>query len=143
MQILIHTILVRRYDICIQSVHIQFEFCLDLPCFFMGQLLSMQYQVDENISMLKLYIDIFALYRHTFCYLHAKKCRIVNCLLKLEVPNMQVLNFCLPKESISEQLDSGDIDTGQKKESNKISSNYYLTVLVYIVNDEIQYYLIV
>ena len=31
---------------------------------------------------------------------------------------MQVLKFCLPKESISEQLDSGYIDTGQKKESN-------------------------
>ena len=28
-------------------------------------------------------------------------------------------------------------------ESNKISGNYYLTELVYIVNDEIQYYLIV
>ena len=72
-----------------------------------------------------------------------KKRRIVNCLLELEVPNMQVLKFCLPKESISEQLDSGYIDTGQKKESNKISGNYYLTVLVYIVKDEIQYYLIV
>ena len=74
-----------------------------------------------------------------------QKCRIVNCLLELEVPNcpnMQVLKFCLPKESISEQLDSGYIDTGQKKES-KISGNYYLRVLVYIVNDEIQYYLIV
>ena len=56
---------------------------------------------------------------------------------------MQILKFCLPKESISEQLDSRYIDTGQKKESNKISGNYYLTVLVYIVNDEIQYYLIV
>ena len=56
-----------------------------------------------------------------------------------KLPNMQVLKFCLPKESISEQLDSGYIDTGQKKES-KISSNYYLRVLVYIVNDEIQYY---
>ena len=51
---------------------------------------------------------------------------------------MQVLKFCLPKESISEQLDSGYIDTTQKKESNKTSGNYYLTVLVYIVNDEIQ-----
>ena len=51
---------------------------------------------------------------------------------------MQVLKFCLPKESISEQLDSKYIDTGQKKESNKIS-----VCLVYIVNDEIQYYLIV
>ena len=55
---------------------------------------------------------------------------------------MQVLKFCLPKESISEQLDCGYIDTGQKKESNKISGNYYLTVLVYIVNDEIQCILI-
>ena len=63
--------------------------------------------------------------------------------MELEVPNVQALKFCLPKESISEQLDSGYIDTGQKKESNKISSNNYLTVLVYIVNDEIQYYLIV
>ena len=44
---------------------------------------------------------------------------------------MQVLKFCLPKESISEQLDSGYIDTRQRKESNKISGNYYLTVLVY------------
>ena len=33
--------------------------------------------------------------------------------------------------------------TGQKKENNKISGNYYLTVLVYMVNDEIQYYLII
>ena len=41
-----------------------------------------------------------------------KKCRIVNCLLELEVPNMQVLKFCLPKESIIEQLDSEYIDTG-------------------------------
>ena len=56
---------------------------------------------------------------------------------------MQVLKFCLPKESISEQLDNGYIDTTQKKESNKTSGNYYLTVLVNIVNDEIQYYLIV
>ena len=56
---------------------------------------------------------------------------------------MQALKFCLPKESISEQLDGGYIDTGQKKESNKISGNYYLTVLVYIVSDEIQYYLTV
>ena len=127
MRILIHTILVRRYDIRIQSVHIQFELCLGLPCFFIGQLLSMRYQVDENISTLKLYIDIFALYRHTFCYLHAK-CRIVNCLLELEMPNMQVLKFCLPKDSISEQLDSGYIDTGQKKESNRICGNYYLTL---------------
>ena len=55
---------------------------------------------------------------------------------------MQVLKFCLPEESISEQLDSRYIDTGQKKE-NKISGSYYLTVLVYTVNDEIQYYLIV
>ena len=76
MQILIHTILVRRYDIRIQSVRIQFEFCLDLPWFFIGQLLSMQYQVDENISTLKLYIDIFALYQHTFCYLHAKNAEL-------------------------------------------------------------------
>ena len=75
---------------------------------------------------------MFALYRHTFCYLHAKNAE-----------NMQALKFCLPKESISEQLDSRYIDTGQKKESYKISGNYYLTVLVYIVNDEIQYYLIV
>ena len=44
---------------------------------------------------------------------------------------MQVLKFCLPKESISEQLDSGYIDTRERKESNKISGNYYLTVLVY------------
>ena len=74
MRILIHTILVRRYDIRIQSVRIQFELCLDLPWFFIGQLLSMRYQVDETISTIKLYIDIdiFALYRHTFCYLHAK-----------------------------------------------------------------------
>ena len=36
---------------------------------------------------------------------------------------MQVLKFCLPKESISEQLDSGYIDTRQRKESNKISGN--------------------
>ena len=50
---------------------------------------------------------------------------------------MQVLKSCLPKESISEQLDSGYIDTGQKKESNKISGNCYLTVHVYIVNDEV------
>ena len=42
---------------------------------------------------------------------------------------MQVLKFCLPKESISEQLDSGYIDTRQRKESNKISGNYFLTVL--------------
>ena len=41
---------------------------------------------------------------------------------------MQVLKFCLPK---AEQLDSGYIDTRQRKESNKISGNYYLTVLVY------------
>ena len=75
MQILIHTILVRRYDIRIQSVHIQFEFCLDLPWFFIGQLLSMQYQVDENISTLKLYIDIFALPTY-FCYLHAKNAEL-------------------------------------------------------------------
>ena len=54
---------------------------------------------------------------------------------------MQVLKFCLPKESISEQLDSGYIDTRQRKESNKISGNYYLTVLqLQFVNDEIQYY---
>ena len=44
---------------------------------------------------------------------------------------MQVLKFCLPKESISEQLDSGYVDTRQRKESNKISGDYYLTVLVY------------
>ena len=92
----------------------------------------MRYQVHETISTVKLYIDIFALNRHTFFYLHAKNAE-----------NMQVLKFCLPKESVSEQLDSRYIDTGQKKEGNKISGNYYLTVLVYIVNDEIQYYLIV
>ena len=124
-------------------MRIQFELCLDLPWFFTGQLLSMRYQVDENISTLKLYIDIFALYRHNILLFTCKKCRIVNCLLELSVPNMQVLKFCLPKESISEQLDSGYIDTTQKKESNKTSGNYYLTVLVNIVNDEIQYYLIV
>ena len=28
---------------------------------------------------------------------------------------MQVLKFCLPEESISEQLDSGNIDTRQRK----------------------------
>ena len=44
---------------------------------------------------------------------------------------------------ISEQLDSRYIDTRQKKERNKISGNYYLSVFFYIVNDEIQYYLIV
>ena len=76
MRILIHTILVRRYDIRIQSVRIQFELCLDLPWFFIGQLLSMRYQVDETISTLKLYVDIFALYRHTFCYLHAKNAEL-------------------------------------------------------------------
>ena len=76
MRILIHPILVGRYDIRIQSVRIQFELCLDLPWFFIGQLLSMQYQVDENISILKLYIDIFALYRHTFCYLHVKNAEL-------------------------------------------------------------------
>ena len=76
MRILIHTILVRRYDIRIQSVRIQFELCLDLPWFFIGQLLSMRYQVDETISTLKLYIDIFALCRHTFCYLHAKNAEL-------------------------------------------------------------------
>ena len=76
MRILIHTILVRRYDIRIQPVRIQFELCLDLPWFFIGQLLSMRYQVDENISTLKLYIDIFALYRHTFWYLHAKNAEL-------------------------------------------------------------------
>ena len=81
MRILIHTILVRRYDIRIQSVRIQFQFELffDLPWFFIGQLLSMRYQVAETISTLKLYIDIFALNRHTFCYLHAKKKQ--NCKL--------------------------------------------------------------
>ena len=111
---------------------------------FFGQLLSLRYQVDENISALKLYIDIFALYRHTFCYLHAK-CRIVNCLLELEVPNMQVLKFCLPKESISEQLDSGYIDTRQKRKVTKflVTIIWHLTALVYIVNYEIQYYLTV
>ena len=76
MRILIHTIFVRRYDIRIQSVRIQFELCLDFPWFFIGQLLSMQYQLDEYISTLKLYIDIFALYRHTFCYLHAKNAEL-------------------------------------------------------------------
>ena len=76
MRILIDTILVRRYDIRIQSVRIQFELCLDLPWFFIRQLLSMRYQVDKNISTLKLYIDIFALYRHTFCYLHAKNAEL-------------------------------------------------------------------
>ena len=116
-------------------MRIQFELCLDLPCFFIGQLLSLRYQVDENISTLKLYVDTFALYRHTFCYLATcKKCR--------KHASTKIL-FNLAKESISEQLDSGYIDTGQKKESNKISVNYYLTVLVYIVNYETQYYLIV
>ena len=39
--------------------------------------------------------------------------KMQNCkLLELEVPNMQVLKFCLPKESIIEQLDSEYIDTG-------------------------------
>ena len=76
MRILIHTILVRRYDIRIQSVRIQFELWLDLPWLFIGQLLSMRYQVDENISALKLYIDIFALYRYTLCYLHAKNAEL-------------------------------------------------------------------
>ena len=50
---------------------------------------------------------------------------------KMQNCKLQVLKFCLPKESISEQLDSGYINTGQKKESNKIFGNYYLTVLVY------------
>ena len=77
MRILIHTILVRRYYIrAYTTVRIQLELCLDLPWFFSGQLLSMRYQVDENISTLKLYIDIFALYRHTFCYLHAKNAEL-------------------------------------------------------------------
>ena len=76
MRILIHTILVRRYDIRIQSVRIQFELCLDLSWFFIGQLLSMRYQVGENISTLKLHIDIFALYRHTFWYLHEKNAEL-------------------------------------------------------------------
>ena len=121
MRILIHTILVRRYDIRIQSVRIQFELCLDLPCFFIGQLLSMRYQVDETISTLKLYVDIFHICPlPTYILLFiCKKCRT----------KIQVLKFCLVKESISEQLDSGYIDTGQKEESNKISVNYYLTVL--------------
>ena len=58
---------------------------------------------------------------------------------------MQVLKFCLPKESTSEQLDSGYIDTRQRKESNKISGNYILfdSTCLQFVNDEIQYYLIV
>ena len=56
---------------------------------------------------------------------------------------MQVLKFCLPKESIIEHLDSGYIDREQNQENNKISGNYYLTELIHIVNDEIQYYLIV
>ena len=76
MRILIHTIFVRRFDIRIQSVRSRFELCLDFPWFFIGQLLSMRYQVDEFISTLKLYIDKFALYRHTFCYLHAKNAEL-------------------------------------------------------------------
>ena len=32
---------------------------------------------------------------------------------------MRVLKFCLPKESIIEQLDSGYIDTGQRQENKK------------------------
>ena len=46
--------------------------------------------------------------------------------------------ICLqPKENIIEKLDSGYIDTGQRHENNKISGNYFLTVLVYIANDGI------
>ena len=49
-----------------------------MPLFFIAQLLSMGYQIDEKISTIKLYVDIFALYRHTFCYLHAKNAELLT-----------------------------------------------------------------
>ena len=69
----------------------------------------MQYQID------KFQQSNYALYRY-FWYLHAlliylvftcRKCGIVNSVLEPEVPNKQALKFCLPKESIIEQLDGG------------------------------------
>ena len=75
-RILIHTILVRRFDIRIQSVRIQLELCVDLPWFFYRPASVNAISSRRNISTLKLYIDIFALYRHTFCYLHAKNAEL-------------------------------------------------------------------
>ena len=46
---------------------------------------------------------------------------------------MQVLKFCLPKQSIIEQLDSGTLIQHKRRK----------VTVVYIVNDEIQHYLIV
>ena len=125
MRILIHTIsLVRRWytyielsgtyisDIGIQPARIQFESCLHLSLtllcvVFYRPALSMQYQIDK-ISTIKLCpLPIYLVFT-------CRKCGIVNSSLEAEVPNTQVLKFCLPKE----------IDTGQKQENNKISSNH-------------------
>ena len=78
----------------------------------------MRYQVDENISTLKLYIDIFALHRHNFA-IYMQKMQNCKQVIGTRVAKhaRTKLKFCLPKESISEQLESGYIDTGQKKES--------------------------
>ena len=86
----------------------------------------MQYEIDEII-------DIFAFYLYLVF-----TCNIVNCLSELEMPKMQLLKLTFPsKNSTIEQLGSllTDIDTGQKQENDN-----YWTILVYIVNDGIQYY---
>ena len=60
----------------------------------------MQYQIDK-ISAIKL--CLLPIYLVFTC----RKCGIVNSLSEAEVPNMQVLKFCLPKESLIEQFDRG------------------------------------
>ena len=70
----------------------------------------MQYEIDEII-------DIFAFYLYLVF-----TCNIVNCLLELEMPKMQILKLTFPsKKSTIEQLGSllTDIDTGQKQENDK------------------------
>ena len=80
----------------------------------------MRYQIELKISAMKSSIysssaDIIA-----DIFLLVFTCRIVKCLLKLEMPNMQVTNskFYFPREVTIEELDSLHTDTGQRRENN-------------------------
>ena len=102
----------------------------------------MQYQIDENISTIKLYI--YGIYLpSTDIYFSIYMQKMQNCKQFIGTRGARYAisstnKICLqPKESIIEKLDSGYIDTGQRHENNKISSNYFFTVLVYIANDGI------